>query len=228
MNIFFLWSVSEYVKNAQGLCDKHIVKMILEITQMLYAVQYRYNEEVPYIKGTKVPQPLIDALPEVEKRVKDKETGKMRRCIVKATPYKRTHSKHPMTLWVGDHVENYNHAVQLGIAMCEEYSMRYNKRTHACIHHLKVLKDFVPETLILCSKNRCAEDPPQCMPDQYKHSKDYVRAYRSYYVHEKMKTFVDKGMFKYKIPEHKPSFIKTSERLYLLSKVNASKKRKAT
>ena len=215
MNIFFLWIVSNYVNNAKSLCDKHVVKMILETTQMLYAVQYRYSTEFDQDGKPIVPRCIFDALPMIEKKVRDKETRKMRKCPVKATPYKRTHRNHPMTLWVGSNIKHYNHAIQLALAMGKVYSQRYKNKRHACMDHIEILKQFPPEELTRISENLQEQDPPQCMPDEYKIPKDYVAAYRNYYINEKMKTFVDKNMFRYAIEDHKPDFIKIEEHNYV-------------
>ena len=88
-------------------------------------------------------------------------------------PYKPTHQSHPCTLWAGSHRGNYDWLVMHGLALCEEYTARYQKR-HKC------------QDIISGLANRGNLFPPgksphvQCMPDQYR-AADPVTAYRQYY-----------------------------------------------
>ena len=88
--------------------------------------------------------------------------------------YKLTHKGHPCTLWVCDSLQNYRWLSELGLAICREYTHRYDK-IHAC------------EAVI----GECIADPPdfdrqgmtdfaQAMPDEYKRE-SAVEAYREYY-----------------------------------------------
>ena len=86
MNIFLL--DYDHETCAQYHCDKHVVKMPLESTQMLSTVHWRHNAEGPYLP---------------------------------------VHQKHPCTLWAGQTVENYKWLWRLGIALCKEYTFRYEK-----------------------------------------------------------------------------------------------------
>lgn len=82
-------------------------------------------------------------------------------------PYKPTHKNHPSVLWAAKHTEwTYEHFQGL----LKEYTHRYGK-THAC-ERLNFALDF--------TKDEPWEDPPQCMPDQFKDD-NTVEAYRSYY-----------------------------------------------
>ena len=47
------------------------------------------------------------------------------------TRYKPTHKNHPCTLWAGECSGNYEWLVELGLALCDEYTYRYG-REHAC------------------------------------------------------------------------------------------------
>jgi hypothetical protein len=94
--------------------------------------------------------------------------------------YKSGFKNHPSAKWVRESADNYLWAYYLFVNLCEEYEIRYNKnhmseRLLSPLKHLpfniSVDKDFTP--------------PPQCMPDQYKGG-DTVKAYRDYYLGEKM------------------------------------------
>lgn len=95
--------------------------------------------------------------------------------------YKSTHTNHPCTVWVRDSKENFNWAIQHGIALCDEYSFRYGK-THASkkviqdIDSIKKSLTFGWESLTMFA---------QAVPVEYKNSNDAVAAYRKYYLEEK-------------------------------------------
>ena len=89
-------------------------------------------------------------------------------------PYRPTHRNHPCTVWARQTKGNYNWLVQLGFALCKEYSLRYSRR-HKCkdvIEQLKYAPDFIPD----------GERTPfaLAMPDECKQD-DAVLAYRTYY-----------------------------------------------
>jgi len=157
MNIFFLsLDPSEIAKMS---CDQHVVKIQLEICQMLYtAHEQSYVEKcAPYTKD-----------------------GKRR-------GYKPAHSKHPMTMWVGSNLENYLYACKIGIALTMEYSRRY-KKIHTCARHLVWLYDNPPSNFE-DKKSETAyyssEGIPECMPEIF-HRPSIVEAYQLYYMVDKM------------------------------------------
>lgn len=93
-------------------------------------------------------------------------------------PYKAVHQKHPCTLWAGQTVENYRWLWQLGMALCHEYTYRYQK-VHACQRVLAIMR-CPPIDL----QARGFTRPAQAMPDEYKHH-DARLAYQQYYIGEK-------------------------------------------
>lgn len=106
------------------------------------------------------------------------------------TPYKPTHRKHPMTVWVNTSYDNYRWSGALALALCTRYRHAYGK-THACramlvwmVQHIQ--RPRVDGTITpCCSHHVCSAfnltSIPQCMPDIYK-DEDSVVAYQSYYV----------------------------------------------
>ena len=76
MNIFVLHEQPDVA--AQILCDKHVVKMILESAQMLCTVAHNHGYDAPY---------------------------------------RRTHPKHPCTLWAGKSQENWDWLISHALAM---------------------------------------------------------------------------------------------------------------
>ena len=94
------------------------------------------------------------------------------------TTYKATHVNHPCTKWAAFNTSNFNWLREHGIALADEYTLRYNK-----FHRVSEL--FWTE-LLAPSAMPCGALSPfaQAMPEQYKH-KDAVIAYRQYYINEK-------------------------------------------
>lgn len=95
-------------------------------------------------------------------------------------PYKATHKNHPSAIWVRSSAEAYMWAYEHMLALGAEYTKRYGKE------HLTIAKcrDLL-YTLPLGIPNIPFEQPPQCMPDQYKVDGDSVAAYWNYYENEK-------------------------------------------
>lgn len=89
-------------------------------------------------------------------------------------PYKPTHAKHPCTVWASTSTENYAWLVQLGLALCAEYTYRYGK-VHKCQAIIESLRDApvaVPSGPLAAFA--------QAMPEECK-AADAVLAYQTYY-----------------------------------------------
>lgn len=114
MNIFLLHILAGLA--AEGHCDKHCIKMILETTQLLYSAWWYGRETFP--------------LPELDPCPYD--------------PYKPTHKNHPSAIWTRDAPEHYNWLLQLGYALCREYYQRYGGKFHKCMSHLDRLQEMGP------------------------------------------------------------------------------------
>ena len=94
-------------------------------------------------------------------------------------PYKKAHYNHPSTIWCRQNKNHYrwlyNHMIGLG----EEYRARYGKT------HLSITKCKGPLfTYPVDMPNGPFEQPPQCMPDEYK-DKCSLQAYWNYYIGDK-------------------------------------------
>tara|TARA_A100001234_G_scaffold221098_1_gene235848 strand:+ start:920 stop:1459 length:540 start_codon:yes stop_codon:yes gene_type:complete len=160
MNIFFLSLVPQEI--AELSCDQHVIKIQLEIAQMLYTAWYYANQEqyvrehAPYTKN-----------------------GSQR-------GYKPAHKKHPMTMWISSSPRNYMFACDIGLALSKEYTKRYGK-IHTCEEHLRWLKDNVPphfDEHISDTAYYSVQGIPECMPAAY-HCPDVIDAYRKYYINDK-------------------------------------------
>jgi hypothetical protein len=97
-------------------------------------------------------------------------------------PYKKSHLNHPSSVWVRTNNENYRWLYDHMLALGKEYTKRYNK-THLTITKCKDILAVAPSSIPAGSFN----EPPQCMPDEYKVENDSVSAYWNYYEQEKYK-----------------------------------------
>jgi hypothetical protein len=152
MNIFFL---SRNPKQcAQMYCDQHVIKILLEITQMLYTAWH--------CSGSTDWKPP---------RAKNGRRG-----------YKAAHPNHPMCLWVRHSPRTYMFAAKLGMELAIEYTRRFNK-CHACAKHVLWLFSHVPPSFQY-RKSPTAYygryGVPQCMPEEHR-QEDPILAYKSYY-----------------------------------------------
>ena len=116
MNIFFL-SLNP-VECAQLYCDQHVIKILLEITQMLYTAWHMSEKPDDW----KPPLTLSGT-----------------------RGYKKAHPNHPMCMWVRSSRKSYMFTVKLGMALALEYNNRFLK-CHACTKHIVWLQEHVPPT----------------------------------------------------------------------------------
>ena len=131
--------------SAQSLPDKHIVKMPLESCQMLAIVA-----STKWGHG-------FGKLPKLD-----------------GTPYltdKGAFRGHPCTIWAQ---ENFRWLISHGLALCAEYTHRYNK-THACQFTLEYADIIFPSI-------ECPTPFTRAMPDELKNdtSIDTTTAYKKY------------------------------------------------
>ena len=93
-------------------------------------------------------------------------------------PYKKAHYNHPSTIWVRQNSIHYDWLYDHMIALGNEYTKRYNK-IHLSITKCKDLV-YLPPGIPTVMFNQ----PPQCMPDEYKDPCS-IQAYWNYYIGEK-------------------------------------------
>ena len=94
-------------------------------------------------------------------------------------PYKQAHLNHPSTVWARQSRRTYMWLYYHMIGLGNEYEKRYNKQ------HLTITKcgEFLATPPKHIQGNEWVQ-PPQAMPDEYKH-KDSIVAYWQYYIHGK-------------------------------------------
>jgi len=142
LNIFYLDKHPGVA--AQQMCDKHVVKMILESAQLLCTAHH----ECP--TDTEMPTKF----------------------------YKKTHANHPSAIWVRTNVKNYEWMTAHALALCEEYTYRYDK-----VHASQAIIEWCSDNYPNIPHGHLAK-MPQCMPDEYK-TDDSIQSYRDYYWHDK-------------------------------------------
>lgn len=97
---------------------------------------------------------------------------------------KATHKNHPCAIWTRANKSNWIWLRNLALALCKEYTYRYEK-THVLEKVIKDLKvPSLPEGEFV--------QPPQAMPDEYKHPNSII-AYRTYYMMGKSHLFMLKS-----------------------------------
>lgn len=167
MNIMFLALQLDFC--ATLTIDKHCVKLILEICQMLYTAQHLLRRTPVWIE--------------------------VHQSQLKLNPYRKAYMNHPTTKWVRQHRNNYTYTCKLGLALCEEYTLRYSKR-HACQDRIEWLLENspIPNFPFLKIDHFCStvNIPPNCTPvplamPAHFYNQDLILAYRSYYVSDKSK-----------------------------------------
>jgi hypothetical protein len=151
MNIFFVSLDPDEAARMHG--DKHVIKMILESTQMLITCQrclWGDNNEM-WIEQYK------------------KDLG--------IEPYKIAHKNHPCTIWARTAHANYEWLCDLALALCDEKMKRWpDKKEHACRKMLEWLAANPPPF-----EHATMTEPPMAMPDEFKVRGDPVASYRRYY-----------------------------------------------
>ena len=115
MNIFVL--DENPVKAAEYHCNKHVVKMILESTQMLSSAHWLALENKMKSKVSMIPTRVKDRKALILERSKPEEIP----------PYSMTHINHPCTAWTCFTYGNYMWLLELAQALSNEYTKRYKK-----------------------------------------------------------------------------------------------------
>jgi hypothetical protein len=162
MNIFAL--SNDPNESAQMMCDKHVVKMVVESAQLL-STAHRVLDGECYLEKTSIGRNIQRWL------LKD--------IVMESTLYKATHINHPSSIWARKSNNNYNWLFLHFEELCKEYTYRY-KKIHLTEDKLRSILYNVPNNIPVGNLTPIV----QAMPDKYK-SSHYVDAYRRYYIGEK-------------------------------------------
>jgi len=164
MNIFFL-SISPQ-EAARMMCDKHVVKMILELCQMLWTAFHSTGEDQW--------KELVPA----EMKI-----------------YRATHANHPTCVWVRSSSTNYKWAAEHALEISKEYTRRYGK-IHACHLMAEWFTRHSPRCdcedktqAVYATKDipdGCTP-APLCITNSEYHRDSLVESYRVYYIKDKIR-----------------------------------------
>jgi len=182
MNIFYLDTEPHISANYH--CDQHVVSMIVEYAQLLSTTWRWFAEHQPVCPYGTESELKWTLRPDCKK--------------ILELCYKSTHVDHPSAVWVRQSRWHYQYLVRLYDALCLEYESRY-KKTHETEKRFKSPFDIeykwaffsnsiwnvtspIPLHQYSGHKGKFKE-PPQCMPDEYKHE-DTVTAYRNFYKYD--------------------------------------------
>ena len=161
MNIFV---VDEHpVRAARQMVDKHVVKMILEAGQML-STSHRVLDGDEYYDRTKNNRRIK------RWRLSDEREDKL---------WKASFVNHPCTRWTMESRMNYRWHATHALALCREYTHRYEK-----IHKAQPLIEYLFNREPLNIKEGGLTKFAVAMPEQYK-VECSVESYRNYYRGEK-------------------------------------------
>ena len=147
-------------------CDKHVVKMIIEYSQLM-STAHRVLDGEEYFDKTANGRKIR------RWRMEDQEweTGLM----------KASHINHPSGIWTRWSRQNYFWLNTMWQYLLKEYTHRYGKH-HACEKYGRLLYLF-PKNL----PDRTFEDPPPAMPDYCKVKGNSIASYHKYYINEKVR-----------------------------------------
>lgn len=162
MNVFYLDSSPEIA--AQYHCDKHVIKLIIEHSQLL-STAHRLLDGEPYRELSANGRRIL------RYRLNDERESVL---------YKASHINHPSAVWVRSDLNNYKWLVECTKYLLGEYTHRYGKR-HACTDITEYLMAHYPKNI----RNERFTEPPPAMPDYCKVLGDSVASYRRYYIMEK-------------------------------------------
>ena len=169
------------IQSARNLPDKHIVKMPLETCQMLSIIYSDWYYGV----------------------------GKLYKAD--GTPYRTAHGafrNHPCTQWAAANQYNLAWLIMHGLALCEEYTLRYHK-VHTCqdvIHQATRIYDSIFDEPAYSAYHKVTRFT-RAMPEAIKFDTtiDTITAYKQYL---NTKPWLASNYLR--IPSRKPSFIITT------------------
>ena len=171
MNLFFLSLCP--VQSAKMMCDKHVVKMIVEACQMLWCAYH--------CTGSQGWESLVPSTLKI---------------------YKKSHINHPISIWIRKSPSNFQWTARHAHAISRQYTLRYG-RIHACHDMVEWFLTYPPpcdsldeyaSTAVLAE----VDYPRECTPPPLAITNRNIiirkeghvsltLSYRNYYIQEKVK-----------------------------------------
>jgi hypothetical protein len=132
------------------------------------------------------PDPIIAAKELADDHIRKMQIESAQMCCTahwetdSTAPYKRAHKNHPSTIWTRQSIQHYRWLVKHGLEICDEFEKRYGKvhATKAVLQWLEQNEPNIPDNGFI--------EPPQCMPDEFKHQNTLI-AYKNFYINDKVK-----------------------------------------
>ena len=161
MNIFVLDNDPRVA--AQMMCDRHVVKMVIESAQMLSTAHRMLD-------GHLILEPSKSGKRNVKRWVLDDQD-------LDNNLYKAVHMNHPCSIWTRECSANYLWHYQHFVALCDEYQYRYC-RTHLTDRKLRTDLSRLPVNI---PYSKTTTPMRMAMFEDCKVSDDPVECYRNYY-----------------------------------------------
>jgi len=168
MNIFYLSNDTRQC--AEMHVDKHVVKMILEYSQLLSTAHRVIDGHETAVKS---------------QTGRNKKVWKLSNQTLDISLYESTHVNHPSAIWVRKSKSNYEWLVMMLHDLCAEYTYRYEKKHKVERDGLLDLLYNVPSGII--DKGFC--EPTPAMPDEYIDKTSSIKSYQTYYIKDKKHMF---------------------------------------
>lgn len=166
MNIFILDTDPKIA--AQMHCERHLLKMIVEHTQMAFATYYHtlgISKKKQIAENQSVVDNTFIGLPRLD------ENGKSK-------PYAITHVNHPCTIWSRTNQDNFTWLMNATKALCQEYTYRYDKK-HSVESIIDWMQQNPPKLALGFNITPFAQAMPKCFM-----SDNAVLSYRKYYAYK--------------------------------------------
>lgn len=176
MNIFILHPNPH--KAARWHCDSHVVKMLLELCQLLYTAHWALD--TPQTTAT------FSAI-ELSKVQKNMAIPISLHSAPKGG-YRPVHIHHPCAIWTRRTLGNYDWLCELAIALAAEFRHRFGHE-HSCEVHAEWLKQNPPPSIRKWQRSKW----PIAMDDEFKISTNPIICYRHFYKVSKGR----RGLLKY-------------------------------
>lgn len=169
MNIFYL--DEDPVVCAKYHVDKHVIKMPLEMAQMLCTNIYYLNGLTSRTQSAK--KENYESVLKMFQGFPPRENA--------AYPfYLFAFPNHPCTIWLRNSQENIKWGLKLFDALLKEYTFRYGKNRELEKVYYWLMQNFPLDKI----ENTELTKPAQAMPKTYMNDNPVI-AYRSYYVGDK-------------------------------------------
>jgi hypothetical protein len=161
MNLFIL--DQNPITAAQLQCDKHVPKMIVESAQMLSTAHRILDGELGR-RRSKSGKTMV--------RYWEHPSSNWENIL-----YKAVHTGHPCTVWTMESSDNYFWHYNHFVALCDEYTYRYDK-LHKSDRELREILSHLPDNIPRGNQTAfklAMKSNPECMFE------DAVKSYRAFY-----------------------------------------------